>query len=73
MSNPNTLNHFNVLGEAHMVDVGKKAVTTRVALAAGEIIMADSTLERIESGRMEKGDVLGVARIAAIQATKRTW
>jgi cyclic pyranopterin phosphate synthase len=73
MSNPNTLNHFNVLGEAHMVDVGKKAVTTRVALAAGEIIMADSTLERIESGRMGKGDVLGVARIAAIQATKRTW
>ena len=73
MSNPNTLNHFNVLGEAHMVDVGKKAVTTRVALAAGEIIMADSTLERIESGRIGKGDVLGVARIAAIQATKRTW
>ena len=73
MSNPNTLNHFNVLGEAHMVDVGKKAVTTRVALAAGEIIMADSTLERIESGRMGKGDVLGVARIAAIQAAKRTW
>ena len=72
MSNPNTLNHFNVLGEAHMVDVGKKAVTTRVALAAGEIIMADSTLERIESGRMGKGDVLGVARIAAIQAAKRT-
>ncbi len=73
MSGPKTLNHFNMLGEAHMVDVGKKVVTTRVALAAGEIIMADSTLERIESGGMGKGDVLGVARIAAIQATKRTW
>ncbi|MCK9189836.1 cyclic pyranopterin monophosphate synthase MoaC [Acidithiobacillus sp.] len=73
MSGVNTLNHFNRLGEAHMVDIGEKVVTTRVALASGEIIMADSTLERIESGRMGKGDVLGVARIAAIQATKRTW
>ena len=73
MSNPDTVNHFNEQGDAHMVDVGTKAVTTRVALAAGEILMADSTLERIASGRMGKGDVLGVARIAAIQATKRTW
>ncbi|MBU2858813.1 MAG: cyclic pyranopterin monophosphate synthase MoaC [Acidithiobacillus ferrooxidans] len=73
MSNPDAVNHFNEQGDAHMVDVGTKAVTTRVALAAGEILMADSTLERIASGRMGKGDVLGVARIAAIQATKRTW
>ena len=73
MSGLDRLNHFNVLGEAHMVDVGEKAVTIRAALAVGEIVMAAATLECIESGRMGKGDVLGVARIAAIQATKRTW
>jgi len=73
MSSLDNLNHFNGLGDAHMVDVGGKAVTIRAALAAGEIVMAAATLECIESGRMGKGDVLGVARIAAIQATKKTW
>ena len=73
MSSLDSLNHFNVLGEAHMVDVGEKTVTIRAALAVGEIVMAVATLECIESGRIGKGDVLGVARIAAIQATKKTW
>ncbi len=67
------LNHFNAQGEAHMVDVGAKAISTRVAVAEGEIIMTDKTFARITSGQIQKGDVLGIARIAAIQATKRTW
>ncbi|WP_414039938.1 cyclic pyranopterin monophosphate synthase MoaC [Acidithiobacillus sp. M4-SHS-6] len=70
---PESLNHFNAQGEAHMVHVGAKAVSARVAVAEGEIRMAESTFEHITQGQMHKGDVLGIARIAAIQATKRTW
>jgi cyclic pyranopterin monophosphate synthase len=66
------LTHFNAQGQAHMVDVGQKPATERVAIASGEIHMLPSTLERIESGDAKKGDVLGVARLAGIMAAKRT-
>ena len=66
------LSHFDAAGEAHMVDVGRKAETRRVAEAAGEIHLAPSTLALVRAGEAKKGDVLGVARIAAIQAAKRT-
>ena len=66
------LTHFDAAGQAHMVDVGDKAATRRVALAAGRIHMRQETLAAIRTGRAGKGDVLGVARVAAIQATKRT-
>ncbi|MBL8519148.1 MAG: cyclic pyranopterin monophosphate synthase MoaC [Betaproteobacteria bacterium] len=66
------LNHFDERGQAHMVDVGAKAETARVAVAAGSIRMAPATLALILSGSAKKGDVLGVARIAAIQGAKRT-
>jgi cyclic pyranopterin monophosphate synthase len=66
------LTHFDARGEARMVDVGAKDVTHRVARAAGRIRMRPATLRRIAAGRARKGDVLGVARIAAIQAAKRT-
>ncbi len=64
--------HFDAAGRAQMVDVGAKAATHRVALAAGRITMLPATLAMIVDGRAKKGDVLGVARIAAIQASKRT-
>jgi cyclic pyranopterin phosphate synthase len=64
--------HFDGSGQAHMVDVGGKDVTKRVARAAGRIAMQPPTLALIRSGSASKGDVLGVARIAAIQAAKRT-
>lgn len=67
-----TLTHFDSAGSAHMVDVGDKAVTRRIAVATGVIRMSASTLELIERGTAKKGDVLGIARIAAIQAAKRT-
>ena len=67
------LTHFDAAGQAQMVDVGDKAITRRVALAHGYIRMAPETLALIREGRAAKGDVLGVARIAAIQAAKRTW
>jgi cyclic pyranopterin phosphate synthase len=67
-----TLTHFDAAGQAHMVDVGNKAETVRVARAAGSILMQPATLEFIRSGSASKGDVLGIARIAAIQASKRT-
>ena len=67
-----TLTHFDAAGQAHMVDVGGKAETVRVARAAGSILMQPATLEFIRSGSASKGDVLGIARIAAIQASKRT-
>jgi cyclic pyranopterin phosphate synthase len=67
-----TLTHFDAAGQAHMVDVGGKAETVRVARAAGSILMQPATLELIRSGSASKGDVLGIARIAAIQASKRT-
>src|SRR5580765_1786571 len=64
--------HFDATGQAHMVDVADKAVTKRVARAAGRITMLPGTLETIRAGTAKKGDVLGIARIAAIQAAKRT-
>lgn len=66
------LTHFNQAGEAHMVDVGGKSVTKRVAVAAGLIMMLDKTLDLIKQGNHKKGDVLGIARIAGIMAAKRT-
>lgn len=63
--------HFDAAGQAHMVDVGGKQVTHRVARAAGRIAMKRATLDRVKEGSTAKGDVLGVARIAAIQAAKR--
>ena len=64
--------HFDARGQAHMVDVGAKDVTRRVARAAGRIAMRAETLALIRAGGAAKGDVLGVARIAAIAAAKRT-
>jgi cyclic pyranopterin phosphate synthase len=66
------LTHFDAQGQAHMVDVGGKAETRRVARASGTIRMQPATLAAIAGGSAKKGDVLGVARIAAIQAAKRT-
>lgn len=66
------LTHFDQQGQAHMVDVGDKASTHRIAIAAGHISMLPSTLSLIQSGNSKKGDVLGIARIAAIQASKKT-
>jgi len=64
--------HFDGSGQAHMVDVGAKDVTKRVARAGGRIAMNAETLAMVRKGTAKKGDVLGVARIAAIQAAKRT-
>jgi cyclic pyranopterin phosphate synthase len=69
---PAHFTHFDAQGAAHMVDVGGKDVTRRLARAGGRIVMQPSTLAAIEAGRTKKGDVLAVARIAAIMATKRT-
>ena len=66
------LTHFDSAGQAHMVDVGDKATTRRVALACGRIRMKPETLALIRDGTARKGDVLGIARIAAIQGAKRT-
>lgn len=66
------LTHFDSRGQAHMVDVAQKNETRRIARAAGRIVMQPQTLQRIVEGDAKKGDVLGVARIAAIQASKRT-
>lgn len=68
----NTLTHFDAQGQAHMVDVGGKANTHRVAVATGRIEMLPQTLALIESGTAKKGDVLGIARIAGIMAAKKT-
>ena len=65
------LTHFDARGKARMVDVAPKGETRRVARAAGRIHMLPATLRQIATGRAKKGDVLGVARIAAIQAAKR--
>src|SRR5262245_54004852 len=67
-----SLTHFDAQGQAHMVDVGGKSPTRRVAMASGHIRMRPETLALIESGTASKGDVLGVARIAGIQASKKT-
>ncbi len=66
------LTHFDAQGQAHMVDISAKASTHRVAVAEGHIRMLPATLALIESGNAKKGDVLGIARIAGIQAAKRT-
>ena len=66
------LTHFTADGDAHMVDVGSKPETHRVAVATGRIEMEASTLDLIERGGHKKGDVLGIARIAGIMAAKRT-
>ncbi len=66
------LTHFDAQGEAHMVDVSAKGDTHRVARAGGTIRMQPATLALIVSGQAKKGDVLGVARVAAIQAAKQT-
>ncbi|MBA2547386.1 MAG: cyclic pyranopterin monophosphate synthase MoaC [Burkholderiaceae bacterium] len=68
----NSLTHFDAAGQAQMVDVGDKTSTHRVAVAAGRICMRPETLQLIVSGNAKKGDVLGVARVAAIQGAKRT-
>jgi cyclic pyranopterin phosphate synthase len=66
------LTHFDARGAVHMVDVGAKPSSHRVALASGRIVMQPATLKMIAAGTAKKGDVLGVARLAAIQAAKRT-
>jgi cyclic pyranopterin monophosphate synthase len=66
------LTHFDAAGQAHMVDVGDKGETRRIARASGRIVMLPATLATIAGGSAKKGDVLGIARIAAIQAAKRT-
>jgi len=68
----NDLTHFNSSGEAYMVDVGAKAETVREGVADGRIYMEKTTLDRIINGDHKKGDVLGIARIAGVMATKRT-
>ena len=67
-----TLTHFDETGQAHMVDVGAKADTHRIAVARGTIRMKPETLELVRSGTAKKGDVLGIARVAAIMGAKRT-
>ncbi|CAD0185520.1 Molybdenum cofactor biosynthesis protein C [Ruegeria sp. THAF57] len=66
------LTHFDAQGQAHMVDVSDKAVTDRVAVAAGNIKMGQETFDLISEGRAKKGDVLGVARLAGIMGAKKT-
>lgn len=67
-----SLTHFDSKGDAHMVDVSAKSVTSRIATAAGEVVMAPETLALVLAGSAAKGDVLGVARLAGIMAAKRT-
>lgn len=66
------LTHFNESGDAHMVDVGEKNVTRRVGVAEGWISMKPETFELVAQGKAKKGDVLAVARIAAIMGSKKT-
>jgi cyclic pyranopterin phosphate synthase len=68
----NKLTHFDSSGQAHMVNVGDKPNTHRVAIATGKITMLPETFKMVEVGTHKKGDVLGIARIAGIQASKRT-
>ena len=72
MSDEQSLTHLDSKGEAHMVDVGDKAVTQRIATARSKIKMQPETLAAIESSELKKGDALATARIAAIQAAKKT-
>lgn len=66
------LSHFDSAGQAHMVDVSDKDITSRTAIATGAIKMSPETLALVKEGRAAKGDVLGIARIAGIMATKKT-
>jgi len=66
------LTHFDAKGDAHMVDVSDKAVTSRVAVAEGHVKMARETYDTISEGRAKKGDVLPVARLAGIMGAKKT-
>jgi cyclic pyranopterin phosphate synthase len=66
------LTHFDAQGQAHMVDVGGKSSTRRIAVATGRIQMLPATLALVESGTAKKGDVLGIARIAGIMGAKKT-
>ncbi|SHH78431.1 cyclic pyranopterin monophosphate synthase MoaC [Marivita hallyeonensis] len=66
------LTHFDAKGDAHMVDVSDKAVTSRIAVAEGHIKMARETFDIISEGRAKKGDVIGVARLAGIMGAKKT-
>ena len=68
----NKLTHFDPSGQAHMVNVGDKPNTHRIAIATGRITMLPETFSMIETGTHKKGDVLGIARIAGIQASKKT-
>jgi len=68
----NKLTHFDESGQAHMVNVGDKASTHRIAVAIGKISMLPETFKMVEAGTHKKGDVLGIARIAGIQASKKT-
>jgi cyclic pyranopterin monophosphate synthase len=70
---PGLLTHLNAAGEVHMVEVGDRPVTARQAVAEGFIAMEPAVLALVLEGRAPKGDVLAVARVAAIQAAKRTW
>jgi len=68
----NKLTHFDDSGQAHMVNVGDKPNTHRIAVASGKITMLPETFRMVEEGSHKKGDVLGIARIAGIQGSKRT-
>jgi cyclic pyranopterin monophosphate synthase len=68
----NPLTHFDSSGQAHMVNVGDKPNTHRIAIATGSISMLPATFAMVEAGNHKKGDVLGIARIAGIQASKKT-
>ena len=72
MTTADNLTHFDASGDAHMVDVGEKKITYRVAVASGQIRMLESTLDMIFGNRHKKGDVLGIARVAGIMGAKRT-
>ena len=72
MNSTSPLTHFDAQGQAHMVDVGAKAATHRIAVATGRIEMLPATWGLIASGTAKKGDVLGIARIAGIQGAKKT-
>ena len=72
MSDDAKLTHIGASGEAHMVDVGEKAETTRVAVAEGFVKMKPETLDLIREGNAKKGDVIGTARLAGIMAAKQT-
>jgi cyclic pyranopterin phosphate synthase len=66
------LSHLDAQGQAHMVDVGDKAETARIAIAEGNVVMQPATLDIVRRGDAKKGDVLGTARLAGIMAAKRT-